>query len=126
MREVREKVKAMFAKATGRPVFWADERTTLGDFEGRDATLEIFDVPSSEERALFRSLRLLRTWADAQLRVPVLLMFHTPAATRKHYAWALQERRRLMADLPHELGSAAPLRCLPERRAERVGLAGSA
>ena len=68
------------------PVRWADDRTTLGDFEGREFALEIFNVPVEQQRSLYQHSRDLRKSSREILGSPILLIFHTPEATREHYA----------------------------------------
>lgn len=87
MTDKRAMVRALFMWRTRRPVRWADELTTLGDFDGRDCTLEVFDVPAEEEWELFRSLRTLRRRAAAELGRALTLIFHTPEETTRLYAW---------------------------------------
>jgi hypothetical protein len=88
----REHVRRTFAEAVGpRAVRWADSKTSLGDWEGRDWTLEVFDVPSAEKRELHK--RLFPIIEEVALRddVRVVLIFHTPEATAKYYGWVHAE-----------------------------------
>jgi hypothetical protein len=70
----------------GRPVYWADERTLPGDVEGREDTLEIFDVEGAEQRRLLTELRPVRHRAEQLLGRAVRVMFHTPEATTRYYS----------------------------------------
>lgn len=65
---------------------WADHVTSRGDFEGRDFTIELFNVPVHDQRALRRRLRDVIRQAETLLDRPLLLVFHTPEATATHYA----------------------------------------
>jgi hypothetical protein len=85
MTEAREQVLEFFEKATERPARWASERTTLGDFDARERTLEIFDVLRPEELPLLRSLRPARDWAANLLGGTVVIVFHTPRETERLY-----------------------------------------
>lgn len=71
------------------PIHWTSDRTTRGDFDGRDSSLEIFDVPGQQQLAFLRGLREERRQAEALLGQPLVLIFHTPEATRAHYPWVL-------------------------------------
>ncbi len=71
----------------GRPVRWADERTTLGDFAGREWTLEIFDVPEDQQRELLARLWGLKELVWEQLHKSLTFIFHTPAETDRLYGW---------------------------------------
>ena len=67
------------------PLRWADEQTTLGDYEGRDLTLEVFNIPSERQRAYYRKLRSIRHELREELGKRVTLVFHTPEATVRYY-----------------------------------------
>lgn len=68
------------------PMCWASDRTTWGDFEGRERTLEIFNIESSEQLGFLRSVRESRRQIEAKLGGPLTFVFHTPEATRQHYS----------------------------------------
>jgi hypothetical protein len=89
----REQVRRMFQLTTGKPVRWSDTRTSRGDFEGRDATLEVFDVPEDGQWALFRRLLAHRRAASEKMGSKVALVFHTPAETERLYAWVRAPER---------------------------------
>ncbi len=59
---------------------WVDHETTLGDFDGRDFALDVFDIPCAEELEFLRCLRPYRKEIK-----PCVFIFHTPEATQKHY-----------------------------------------
>lgn len=88
----REAILELFREALPKhPVVWTSSRTSLGDFEGRDFTLEVFDVPWTEKRALLGDLLPQRTRAENVFGRPVQLLFHTPEATDAHYSWVREE-----------------------------------
>lgn len=94
--EKRSEVLSRFQEALRpRLVRWTDEMTSFGDFEGRDLTLELFDIPAGEQRDTLRRLRELRRRCEEILGATLLLVFHTPEATRAHYAWLLGRRARI-------------------------------
>ncbi len=94
--EKRDEVLSLFRDALEtKLVRWTDELTSAGDFEGRGLTLEIFDIPVDEQRETFRRLRELRHRSGEILGAAVLLVFHTPEATRAHYAELLETRARI-------------------------------
>lgn len=69
------------------PLRWADGTTSLGDYDGRDLTIEVFDIPTRRQREFYRAIRQLR---DTMLRVhgrAVTFIFHTPEATRQFYGY---------------------------------------
>ena len=79
-------LKAFREALSGLPVHWASSGTTLGDFEGREVTLDVFDVPAWQQRALLRALRPQREEARRLLGARVGIVFHTPEATSRHHA----------------------------------------
>jgi hypothetical protein len=91
---IREHVSRI---AGGRPVRWADARTTLGDFDGREWTLELFDIPWSERRRLQDELWALREEVWEGMGRALVLIMHTPESTERHYAWVRGEEA-LMVD----------------------------
>lgn len=68
------------------PLRWADNQTSLGDFDGRDLAIDVFNIPSQEQRAFFRHLRSSRKELHRQLGHTVTFVFHTPEATGEYYA----------------------------------------
>jgi hypothetical protein len=92
--EIRREVLRI---AGGRPVRWTDERTSLGDFPGRDWALEVFDVPAAEYWDLHHRLSGLRWkfWDDHHRALTIL--FHTPEETTRLYSWVRQEHEAEMA-----------------------------
>ena len=68
------------------PLRWADQETTLGDYEGRDLTLEVFSIPSREQRLFFRRLREVLGMIQPDLQARVTIVFHTPQSSTEHYA----------------------------------------
>lgn len=83
--ETRSYLAGEFGKATGHPVRWADEAVG-GDFEGRETTLEIFDVPEDDQEKLFLEL-----------------------APQRKQARQLLGERSLAAPVPYARGHVAPL-----------------
>ena len=67
------------------PMRWVDELTSRGDFEGREFAVDIFNVPTEQQEQIRRDLRSTRKAAQETLGKPIVLVFHTPEATAKHY-----------------------------------------
>lgn len=65
-----------------RPVRWGQG---LGDFDGHERTLEIFEADAREQRALLRALRPWREALDQAADGPVVIVFHTRAESRRLY-----------------------------------------
>lgn len=68
------------------PLRWADEVTSLGDYDGRDLTIQVFNIPSERQREFHRSLREFRSELRREFGKPITFVFHTPEATRQYYA----------------------------------------
>jgi hypothetical protein len=73
------------------PLRWADERTTLGDYEGRDLTIEVFNIPSARQRGFFHEIRQHRRELQEMLGRPVTFVFHTPEVTKQYYSHLFAE-----------------------------------
>jgi hypothetical protein len=80
----------------GRPALWASGRTSKGDFDGRDWTLEIFDVPAPEQKAVRDALWTLRASLYDARKIALTIILHTPEATTKRYAWVRQQAEPLI------------------------------
>lgn len=95
---LRTQLAEKFRNATGRPVRWADDGLR-GDFEGRETTLEIFDVQEDDQENLFLELGELRQEARRLVGERLRLLFHTPEATTRHYPAVRSERARVVLRL---------------------------
>jgi len=83
------------AAATGfrYPLAWTDDRTTLGDYDGRDLTIEVFNIPSNRQRAFFGELSQRRRELADEFGRPVVFIFHTPKVTARYYGHLFAELR---------------------------------
>jgi hypothetical protein len=96
----------------GRPVHWADERTSRGDFDGREWTLDLFDVAHEEQREAHARLWKLKRLLWEKMRISLTFIFHSPADTDRLYPWV-----RIVAS-PRLVDSAYPGR--PRVEVERL------
>jgi hypothetical protein len=76
-------------------VRWTDEETSRGDFDGRERSIEVFNVPASQQRTLHRQLKDVRKRAAEILGGPVVVLFHSPEATRRYYQWVLRPEAQI-------------------------------
>jgi hypothetical protein len=81
-------------RAAGRPVRWVDARTSAGDFDGREWTVEVFDVAKDDRLALREALWDLFMEVRKRTGKPVSLLTHTPEDTSTYYAWVRSEPNR--------------------------------
>jgi hypothetical protein len=96
---------------SGRPVRWAQD--VVGDYDGRDRTLEVFNADPTEQGDLFRRLRPIRKEMEACAGGPVIVIFHTRAESVRLYSefveQALLEEVAMDVDLAErELDVAVP------------------
>lgn len=91
-----------------RPVRWLPADRAVGDYDGRERTLEVFNAAANEQRPLLRSIRPKRALLESAVGGPVVVIFHTPAESLRLHADFLAEwAMRGTADIP-----AAVRRCL--------------
>ncbi|MBI5480559.1 MAG: hypothetical protein HY906_17005 [Deltaproteobacteria bacterium] len=113
--------------ADDRPVRWVDSRTSAGDFDGREWTIEVYDVAKADRRALREKLWDLFSKVRRYTGKPMSLVTHTPEDTNAFYAWVRTEpnrdtalRGRPRGHGPRAIGRDLPARLLqhtPPRRA---------
>lgn len=68
------------------PMRWADEQTTMGDFDGREFTIDVFDIPLTEDLVFLAKIRDVRNRIYEMIGSRCLFIFHSPEATQKYYA----------------------------------------
>ena len=68
------------------PIRWADEKTTLGDFDGRDVAIDIFSILSADQARFLETIRPIRNDIKKTLGRNCIFIFHSPEATEKHYS----------------------------------------
>jgi hypothetical protein len=69
---------------SSRPVRWAQD--VVGDYDGRDRTLEVFNADPAEQGDLFRRLRPVRKEMEVRAGGPVIVIFHTRAESERLYS----------------------------------------
>lgn len=83
--EIRERVRLLIGGEYN--VRWSDGRTTRGDFEGADWTLDVFDVPSTLSFDLGRRIGAYRRELRRTHGIGLVIVTHTPEATDRHFGW---------------------------------------
>lgn len=80
----------------GRTVCWATN--PVGDYDGRERTLEVFNADAHDQRDLLRQFRDVRSEVEDTVGGPVIVVFHTTKETARLYsaivACDLEERRK--------------------------------
>jgi len=92
-----------------RPVRWAAPALFIGDFDGRERTLEVFNTDASEQRESLRRMRPIREELEAIAGGPVVVIFHTRG-----------ESARLHSGFVAAHEDAGPLRTLARRIREQL------
>lgn len=69
----------------GRPVRWAEPAHLVGDYDGRERTLEVFNADAKDQRALLRRLRPVRKELESAAGGAVIVIFHTTAESTRLY-----------------------------------------
>jgi hypothetical protein len=83
----REQILQRVTELLGnRPVRWADPRQFIGDYDGRDRTLEVFNADALEQRELLRRMRPIREELEAVAGGPVVVIFHTRTESARLHA----------------------------------------
>jgi hypothetical protein len=76
----------------GRPARWAVG--VIGDYDGRERTLDVFNADASEQLNLLRLLRPVRAEFERVAGGPILVIFHTRAETKRLYPEMERKRAR--------------------------------
>jgi hypothetical protein len=84
MKDEKEFLLAMSALFDGRPVRWAHAH--VGDFDGRERTLEVFNADAAEQRDLIKRMRSARTELETRVGGAIVLVFHTRSESARLYA----------------------------------------
>lgn len=69
----------------GRAVRWVPSDRAIGDYDGRERTLEVFDVDAGEQRSLLRRIGPARAEIEQSIGGPLIVVFHTPRETTRLY-----------------------------------------
>lgn len=86
--KLQKEVIALIEVATNYayPIRWVDEKTTLGDFDGREYAIDVFRIPVSKQIGFLRMIRPIRNKILEKTGHRGMFIFHTPEATKKHYS----------------------------------------
>lgn len=86
--EVRADVLRLIEKTINYtyPLRWADEKTTMGDFDGRESTIDVFFIPSAEQINFLTQISSIRKQIKEMTGHRCIFIFHSPEATATHYS----------------------------------------
>ena len=68
------------------PVRWADNKTTLGNFDGRNFTIDVFRIPASKQMDFLTMIEPVRDKIRELIGNRGVFIFHSPEATNKYYS----------------------------------------
>lgn len=68
------------------PLRWVDEETSLGDFDGREVAVDVFNIRVSEQIDFLTRIRQVRDKIHEMIGHRGVFIFHSPESTRVHYA----------------------------------------
>lgn len=68
------------------PVRWADERTTLGSFDGRGSTIDVFCISVLEQSNFLVKMGAIRKQIKGMTGHRCIFIFHTLEDTATHYS----------------------------------------
>lgn len=70
----------------GRVVCWSPSDRLVGDYDGRQRTLEVFHAALGEQMDLLRRLRPVREEIERLIEGPLVVIFHSPKESERLYA----------------------------------------
>ena len=84
----RNEVLQLIGKVTNYayPVRWVDEKTTVGDFDGRELSIDVFSVPTAEQINFLCQIRSIMGLIREMTGHRCIFIFHSPEATAAHYS----------------------------------------
>ena len=67
------------------PLRLVDEETSLGDFDGREVAIDVFNIHFAEQVDFLTRIRQVRNKIRELIGHRCVFIFHSPDATRIHY-----------------------------------------
>ena len=85
----------------GRPVRWAPPKRNLGDFDGRERTLQVFNADAKDQRRLLDEIDRHRAPFEEAAGGPLVVVFHSVRQSAERHAefvdlfvrWAPKEKK---------------------------------
>ena len=68
------------------PLRWVDERTNQGDFDGREVSIDVFNIAPRRQREFLQAIRDVRPRLQELVGSRCIFLFHSPEATLAHYS----------------------------------------
>jgi hypothetical protein len=86
--KIRNEVLHLIEKATNYlyPLRWVDEKTTTGDFDGREVAIDVFFIPTANQADFLAQIRSIRGLIREMAGHRCIFIFHSPGATIAYYS----------------------------------------
>src|SRR4030066_2581058 len=86
--EIRIEIIRLIEDATNYnyPLRCVDEETSLGDFDGREVAIDVFNIHVAEQIDFLTRIRQVRDKIREMIGHRGVFIFHSPESTRMHYA----------------------------------------
>jgi hypothetical protein len=79
-----EDVPAVVAQLSRRPVRWAPEEALLGQYDGDERTLQIFNAELGDQLRLLEQLEPYRPWLERSAGGPIVVIFFSVKQSLRH------------------------------------------
>lgn len=77
-------VPLIVAQLLRRPVRWAPEQALLGEFDGKERTLQVFNTELNEQLRLLEQLEPHRDWLERLAGGPIVVIFFSARQSLRH------------------------------------------
>ena len=86
--EIRIEIIRLIENATNYtyPLRWVDDKTSSGDFDGREASIDVFNIPVAKQISFLTQIRQVRNKIREMIGHRCIFIFHSPESTMIHYA----------------------------------------
>ncbi len=87
----REQVPGFVSRIVGRrPVRWLPPERLVGDYDGRDGTLQVFEADARDQRHLLEIIDQHRAMLEEAAGGPLVVIFHSVRQSKERYGDVLR------------------------------------
>jgi hypothetical protein len=79
-----EDVPAVVAQLLRRPARWAPEQALLGEYDGDERTLQLFNTELEDQLRLLEQLEQYRSWLERSAGGPIVTIFFSVKQSLRH------------------------------------------
>lgn len=80
----RDDIAKLVALTLERPARWIPDELSVGDYDGRQRTLQVFNAEPAEQLSLVQKLEPMRNVLHAAARGPIVILFHSRKQSKKY------------------------------------------